>query len=275
MIEKNDGKIDYAVLRDGSIAAKITAELTRRGIACGSYLDEQGIHHLYVLNESDFAFATDYFRVAIGVAKPMKISPEWEKIRTVSMGSVTYAILVICIIIFGLGYMMKMEEVYTFLMFNIPKNKFDPFSLINQGQVWRLFTPALIHFGFMHVLFNLLWWKDLAKLIETHKGSIFLLLFLIVTGIFSNILQAIMVGANFGGLSGVVYALLGFIWIYKLVNKNFPFQLPKSDVMLMIGWFVLCLFDVFPFGVANWAHGGGLAMGMILGGVYGLLDRNS
>jgi murein DD-endopeptidase MepM/ murein hydrolase activator NlpD len=37
---------------------------------------------------------------------------------------------------------------------------------ISQGQVWRLFTPCLMHRDFLHILFNMVWVWLLAKQVE-------------------------------------------------------------------------------------------------------------
>ena len=65
-------------------------------------------------------------------------------------------------------------------------------------------------------------------------------------------------------MSGVVYSLLGFIWMVKTFNPKEEFSLPKQDVYMMIGWFVLCLTGLLG-PIANFAHAGGLFVGMVAG----------
>ncbi len=263
----------FGSLRDHSEARKIQDELLKREVHVELSIDESGMTHLRTLDEQSFPVALDYFRVAIGVKKPIKIEKEWKEIKSIPLGNFTFSVIIVCVVIFGLGWLLKYQEVYNFLLFG-PKEG-GAFSLINQGEYWRLLTPAFIHFGFLHIIFNLMWWRDLGNILEYTKGRLFIAIFLIVTGVGSNVLQASFTGANFGGLSGVVYALLGYLWIYKKINNKAKFSLPKSDITLMVGWFFLCMIPgLFPFGVANYAHGGGLVSGMILGAVFGLKDKS-
>ncbi|EQC46146.1 rhomboid family intramembrane serine protease [Bacteriovorax sp. Seq25_V] len=272
-MDSTDKKIIYGSLADYKIAESACREMAKIGVTVDIETDESGMHHLYVTDEKDLPVAVDHFRVLIGVKKPIEIDPEWEKIQKLPMGNFTFSILIVCILIYFFGYFMEYADVYNMLMFGPPQKELT-FVLIEAGQLWRLMTPALIHFGFMHILFNLMWWKDLGNILENTKGPFFLLLFLVSSSAFSNFFQAFFAGPNFGGLSGVVYALLGYLWIYSRVNKESEFSLPKRDVVLMIGWFFLCLFDVFSFSAANWAHGAGLVFGMGTGLVLGLKDRN-
>ena len=73
-----------------------------------------------------------------------------------------------------------------------------------------------------------------------------------------------MKGPFFGGLSGVVYCLLGFIWMNKKFDEKATFALPRHDVLMMIGWFFFCFTGAFG-PIANTAHGVGLAVGMGFG----------
>ena len=109
-------------------------------------------------------------------------------------------------------------------------------------------------------------------------GTPHLMLIVVTTGVMSNAIQFWWSGAsNFGGMSGVVYALLGYLWIANSIAPH-PFMvLPKGIVPFMIGWLVLCMTPVVTFllgvHIANAAHLGGLLSGMLLGLAFGLLAK--
>lgn len=135
---------------------------------------------------------------------------------------------------------------------------------ISSGQIWRLVTPIIIHFSFIHILFNMMWLKDLGSQIENRHSSKYLVLFILITAAGSNVSQYLVSGPSFGGMSGIVYALLGYIWIRGKFDPLSGFYLERTIVMLMIGWFFLCLTG-FVGNIANTAHAAGLVMGMAWG----------
>ena len=90
-------------------------------------------------------------------------------------------------------------------------------SKVRHGQIWRLFTPVILHIGFLHLLFNMLWLVVLGKMVEFNMGRIRFVLFILVSGIFSNLCQYIMTGPLFLGISGVLAAFIGYIWVRKKI----------------------------------------------------------
>jgi GlpG protein len=135
---------------------------------------------------------------------------------------------------------------------------------IMNGQIWRLITPIFIHFGFLHLLFNMLWLKDLGTMIERHQGTWLLALQVVVIGVLSNLGQYAVSGPTFGGMSGVVYGLLGYIWLRGRFDPGSGLYLHKTIVVWMIVWFGICLLGLVGH-VANAAHGVGLVVGMLWG----------
>lgn len=145
----------------------------------------------------------------------------------------------------------------------------DPFRFskdlpeVREGQVWRLLTPIFLHFAVLHILFNMLWLKDLGTMIETRLGTVRLLLFVVVTGVASNLAQYFFSGPNFGGMSGVVYGLLGYVWIRGKYDPASGLFLHQSTVTMMLIWLLFGFTNILP--MANMCHAAGLATGVLWG----------
>ena len=146
------------------------------------------------------------------------------------------------------------------------------------GQYWRLITPIFLHFGVFHIVFNGLWLWEFGRRIETLAGSLHFLLLVLVTGLVSNGAQYWWSGPSlFGGMSGVIFGLLGYLWIRNLVAPHPGLTLPRGIVPLMIGWLLICMTGLIDFffagSIANAAHAAGLATGALLGAAFGLAAR--
>ncbi|RUO81163.1 rhomboid family intramembrane serine protease [Idiomarina tyrosinivorans] len=144
-------------------------------------------------------------------------------------------------------------------------------SLTAVNEPWRFFTPALMHFTALHIVFNVFWWWYLGGRIERYLGTRWLAAVLLFTAVTSNLVQFYSHGPEFGGLSGVVYGLLGFCWVYSW-RRLTPLYLPAGLIGFMIAWLVLGYTDILWVNVANEAHLGGLLSGCLAGLVVRMLD---
>ena len=135
---------------------------------------------------------------------------------------------------------------------------------LSEGQVWRLITPIFIHFGLLHLVFNMMWLWELGRVIEWRFGWTQLLSLILLTGVVSNLAELAWSGPWFGGMSGVVYALLTYIWIQGRVNPWSGIYVQKHILAMMLAWYVLCWTGVLG-AVANMAHTGGLVVGLLWG----------
>ena len=149
---------------------------------------------------------------------------------------------------------------------------FDQTYLVD-NQWWRAITPIFIHFSFAHLAFNCLWIYILGEKIENIDRSFTFAMLVIFSAIFSNCLQYFYTDSSlFGGLSGVIYGLLGFCMILELDTEYDRYALPPGLYMFMIVWLILGfvgVLDLFGFGsVANFAHLGGLISGIIFAMIY-------
>jgi GlpG protein len=137
-------------------------------------------------------------------------------------------------------------------------------EIFQKGEVWRLVTPIFIHFGVAHLIFNMLWLFDLGSQIERCLGSWRFGLTVLAIAIISNLVQFEAQGTGFGGMSGVVYGLFGYVWIKIRRDSDCDYFVHPTNIVLMIAWFFLCMTGTVG-DVANWAHGAGLVLGILMG----------
>ena len=199
---------------------------------------------------------------------------------------VTTLTLLLCFIVAGLtslGDNFTTISWFTFLDFRVQGDYLYFSSLaqvLNEGQWWRLVSPMLLHFGVLHLAMNSLWYWELGKRIELRQGPWMLLGLTLLFSLVSNLAQHYTSGPSlFGGLSGVLYGLLGHIWLYQWLAPNRYFNLPKGVLVMMLIWLVVCLTGVvgtLGLGqIANAAHVGGWLIGCLTGLVGGALARRT
>jgi GlpG protein len=197
---------------------------------------------------------------------------------------VTTLTLLLCFIVAGLtslGDNFTTISWFTFLDFRVQGDYLYFSSLaqvLDEGQWWRLVSPMLLHFGVLHLAMNSLWYWELGKRIELRQGPWMLLGLTLLFSLVSNLAQHYTSGPSlFGGLSGVLYGLLGHIWLYQWLTPNRYFNLPKGVLVMMLIWLVVCLTGVvgtLGLGqIANAAHVGGLLIGCLTGLLGGALAR--
>jgi GlpG protein len=139
---------------------------------------------------------------------------------------------------------------------------------VRHGEIWRLLTPIFIHFSALHIIFNMLWLRDLGSMIEGRQNSLHLFLLVVAIGVCSNLAQLYFEkpphSPIFGGMSGVVYGLLGYIWMRGKFDPGSGLFLHQSTVVMMLVWLFVCLFGLVG-NIANGAHFAGLGLGMVWG----------
>jgi GlpG protein len=133
------------------------------------------------------------------------------------------------------------------------------------GQIWRLFTPVFIHFGWLHLLFNMMWLFQLGCMIEARQGSWMLALLVGGIALISNVAQFLATHHPiFGGMSGVVYGLAGYAWIRGKFDRKSGLFLDSQSVTILLVWLVIC-YSGWVGSIANTAHLVGLITGMVWG----------
>ena len=149
----------------------------------------------------------------------------------------------------------------------------DYLKQIKEGQVWRTVTPIFIHFGIIHLLFNMYILYYFGSQIESRRRTPSFAVLVLILAVTSNVAQAYLAqnfpsdvfgrSPKFGGMSGVNYGLFGYVWMKTLYDPSSGLQVSRFTVFMLLFWFLICFMPSMP--VANGAHGVGLGVGMAIG----------
>lgn len=158
------------------------------------------------------------------------------------------------------------------------------FIKLREKEVWRLFTPALMHGNFLHIFFNMIWLFFLGKQVEERVKKWQYVVLTLLLASFTNTLQYLMSGPLFLGYSGVITGLAGFIWMRKRMAPWEGYSIDRRTLlflMVYIGlFFAIGLVTFFVdqatnqggggLNIANTAHISGAMFGAILGRISSL-----
>jgi len=199
----------------------------------------------------------------------------FRPLRDYGFGPLTFVLIVISVVVCLLSRLGD-NPVAILGLFMTDFTTATPFgpglTEIRHGQVWRLITPIFIHFGPLHIIFNMLWLRDLGSMIEERQSTWQLAILVAVIAACSNLGQYWIAGPVFGGMSGVVYGLLGYIWMRGKFDPGSGLFLHPSTVTMMLIWFFACFTPIVPH-VANGAHAVGLVIGLAWGYLSSLRYR--
>lgn len=137
---------------------------------------------------------------------------------------------------------------------------------IFNGHIWGLLTSNFLHVEVWHIGFNLYWIWLLGKKIEFESSRMQYLFLVISAAIVCSLAQLGFSSTTGIGLSGIVYAFFGYIYVQATVSEEYHEFLDKRTTNLFFIWLVLCLvlthFKVM--NIANAAHMAGLIWGVVI-----------
>ncbi|MBS1841067.1 MAG: rhomboid family intramembrane serine protease [Acidobacteria bacterium] len=142
---------------------------------------------------------------------------------------------------------------------------YGPLTL--SGQWWRMFTSLFVHFGFIHILFNMIVLFNIGPFIESLAGRVSYLILYFVSGIGGGVASliihptAVSAGAS-GAIFGLYGALLGFLLRHRKTIAPKALKSLSKGALLFVGVNFIFGMSVPAIGVA--AHMGGLAAGFLV-----------
>ena len=197
-------------------------------------------------------------------ARSINVRTEIFHRRGLSPVPVTWLFIGVSVVVTLLAHMPAWAPVISKLYFSGYLG--TTFPEIRAGQVWRLVTPVFLHGGLLHLLFNMIWLYQLGGQIEAQESSRYCAVMVLVLAMLCNTGQYLVSGPLFVGMSGVVYGLLGYIWMMTRFQAGTRYILAQQTVMFMLVWLGLCLVGIIPH-VANTEH----VLGLLLGVVWGFV----
>ena len=150
------------------------------------------------------------------------------------------------------------------------------------GEWWRLVNSTFLHGGPLHILFNMIWVKNLGTPAEQLLSPQKMVVVYLISGVVGNMAAIFLPVAGFYlgftlrpvfviGASGAVFGLMGAIIAYGRKRGGY---LGRSLVRQLGMWaaIIIVMGFIIP-GISNSAHIGGLIAGLVLGQIMPIQDN--
>jgi len=141
-----------------------------------------------------------------------------------------------------------------------------PYMIFVENEWWRLVTAMFLHGGLLHIGFNMMALMQLGPALEELYGSGRYLFLYTVTGAFGFLVSAYTVHLSLGA-SGAILGLVGAL--LAVTSKRGGAYMRELRSRLISSVVILFAIGFFPgIAIDNWAHGGGLLAGFLLGKIF-------
>jgi rhomboid protease GluP len=142
------------------------------------------------------------------------------------------------------------------------------------GRWWTVVTAIYLHGGVLHILFNVLWIRQLGPAVEQLYGPARLLVIFTVAGAFGFVLSNVVGVQLTVGASGSTFGLLGALVAFGQRRGGLFGRLVLQEYGVWA--IILLVYGLLPgTGVNNWAHAGGFAGGFAAGWLLALAERRA
>ncbi|CBN78430.1 conserved unknown protein [Ectocarpus siliculosus] len=140
-------------------------------------------------------------------------------------------------------------------------------TLIQEGQVWRLLTPILLHGGVLHIFMNLTSQFRMGTFLEERWGTRNWLIVYWVGGLGGNLLSCVASPDKVGvGASGAIYAIMGAWLSHVLCTWNEEDEFAKGAQLTQVVLYTMVGMAASLAPIVDWAaHVGGLVTGILVG----------
>ena len=189
-------------------------------------------------------------------------------LRAFGASPVTFTLITVCILVAAASALGSEAGRVSYLFYPVITS--DSFlsllaDLRSPDVIVRTLTPVFLHFGELHLVFNMLWLWYFGKQLEAIQPVWVFILLVFITGFISNTTQYLYIGYNnFGGMSGVVYGLIGYAWVIHSFMPHSYLLLNNSMFVFFVA--ALILMEVIASSwIATAAHVGGLVSGLLIG----------
>lgn len=200
---------------------------------------------------------------------PGKAALRWRELTATALGDVQPGarfFVILCVLIYAFTAMKGNFS----LMGGIPNLVALRWGALFPGmdEPWRYLSAMFIHFGLLHIFFNMMTLNDLGRMLEPRLGSGRFLSAFLITGIVGFIASDLwytwmghpaLTGGASGGLLGLIGVLVGFLY----ARRDPMWKQVLGRVLVYAAIFAIAL------PVNNAAHLGGLVSGMALGYLFG------
>ncbi len=253
--------------------------LSRRGIV-HRINEEAGHQIIWVRSEKDSYFVREAWKIWLelaeeegvppGLRRPLFHPAGWPNavFKEILLCPFTMLLILTCVLVAAVSRLGAEAWRVDFLFYPMLATESLGALFAGLGNPLlfaRALAPMFLHFGELHLLFNMLWLWYFGRQLEPRQARWLYPTMVLFASFTANTAQYLLGGGNnFGGMSGVVYGLLGYAWILQRIFPSAKKIL--SDQIFIVFIVMLVAMELLASSwIATAAHLGGLLAGLFLG----------